>query len=58
VPVGAVDAADERRDFDGDGYVSADEWYESYRNAYEDFMDDPYMYSSPRHIDVGISVSW
>ncbi len=60
VPVDEVNAADRRRDCIGepDGYITADEWYESYKNAYEDFMNDPYMYSDPRHIDIGVSLSW
>jgi len=56
--VGEINEADQRRDLDGDGYITLDEWYDSYKTAYEDFMNDPYMYDDPRHIDIGISLSW
>jgi len=60
---------DERRDLgipdeDGeivgadDGIITTEEWYRSYKLAYEDLLNDPYMYGEPRKINVGISVSF
>ncbi len=53
-----IRAADERRDLDKDGYITKDEWYQSYENAYKDYMNDPYFFGSPRHISIGISFNW
>jgi hypothetical protein len=51
-------SADERRDLNRDGYITLDEWYTSYKNAFNDFVSDPFFYSSPRHINIGISFNW
>ncbi len=58
IPVGMNYLADERRDLDGDGYITRDEWYESYVNAYTDLMRDPFNYGPPRKISVGMQVAW
>ncbi|MCK4575357.1 hypothetical protein KAU34_03020, partial [candidate division WOR-3 bacterium] len=49
---------DERRDLDNDGQISKQEWYESYKMAYQDFLNDPYLYGEPRKIRVGVSVGF
>jgi hypothetical protein len=49
---------DGRRDLDGDGWISKDEWYQSYVYAYRDWMTDPYNFGPPRRIAVGLSISW
>lgn len=49
---------DERRDFDDNGELTQEEWYDSYKLAYEDLLNDPYLYGDPRKIHVGISVSF
>ncbi len=49
---------DERRDFDNDGIITTQEWYDSYRLAYEDLLNDPYLYGEPRKIRVGVSLSF
>lgn len=46
----------ERRDLNNDGWVDRDEFYQSYVDAYTDYMTDPYMSGSPRHINVGVSI--
>jgi outer membrane receptor protein involved in Fe transport len=63
VPVDTTDAAgiiigDSRRDLDGDGMITPDEWYQSYVYAYKDWITDPYNYGPPRRIAVGLSISW
>ncbi len=60
IPVGVLldGSADERRDFDGNGYISRNEWYESYVRAYTDYMRDPFNYGPPRKISVGIQIVW
>ncbi len=49
---------DERRDLDNDGQISKQEWYDSYKMAYQDFLNDPYLYGEPRKIRVGVSVGF
>jgi outer membrane receptor protein involved in Fe transport len=49
---------DERRDFDNDGIITTQEWYDSYKQAYEDLLNDPYLYGEPRKIRVGVSLSF
>ncbi len=49
---------DDRRDFDGNGEISQQEWYDSYKVAYQDLLNDPYLYGDPRKIHIGISVSF
>jgi hypothetical protein len=63
-------SADERRDIgvdgipntndegEGDGYITIDEWYLSYVNAYKDRYNDPGNFGSPIHINVGVSIKW
>jgi outer membrane receptor for ferrienterochelin and colicin len=63
VIVGVKDAAgvvvgDKRRDLDGNGFISKDEWYKSYVNAFKDWVTDPYNFGDPRRIAIGISISW
>ena len=60
VPVGVLidGSADERRDFDGDGYITMNEWYESYVRAYTDYMRNPFNYGPPRKISVGMQIVW
>lgn len=63
VQVGVEDNAgiligDGRRDLDGDGWISKDEWYQSYVYAYTDWITDPYNYGPPRGIAIGLSLSW
>ncbi|TES93176.1 MAG: TonB-dependent receptor [Candidatus Cloacimonadota bacterium] len=49
---------DERRDFDGNGQITQQEWYDSYKMAYQDLLNSPYLYGEPRKIQVGISVNF
>lgn len=49
---------DERRDLNNDGWLTRSEWYESYKLAYEDFLNDPYLYGDPRKIHVGVSINF
>jgi len=49
---------DERRDFNHDGWITKEEWYDSYKMAYQDLLNDPYLYGDPRKIHIGISVSF
>ncbi|MBN1755483.1 TonB-dependent receptor [bacterium] len=58
VAVGYSASADERRDLDDDGFITQDEWYQSYITAREDFLKDPNMVSSPRRIEVGLQINW
>ncbi|OYD16211.1 hypothetical protein CH333_03955 [candidate division WOR-3 bacterium JGI_Cruoil_03_44_89] len=58
IPVGTYGSADERRDLDGDGFITTDEWYESYVNAYTDYMNDPFNYGPPRKIGIGVQLEW
>lgn len=58
VEVGSYQAADERRDLNGDGEITQKEWYDSYVAAEEDLINDPYMYNDPRRINVGLSIVW
>lgn len=63
VPVDTTDAAgvvigDERRDLNGDGWITEDEWYQSYVNAYKDWVTDPFNFGPPRRIAVGLSIGW
>jgi hypothetical protein len=63
-------SADERRDIgedgipntedkgEGDGYITKDEWYLSYVNAYKDRYNDPGNFGHPIHINVGVSIKW
>lgn len=60
VPVGVLidGSADKRRDLDNDEFIDMDEWYESYRRAATDYIDDPNMIINPRHINFGISLKF
>ncbi|OYD16263.1 hypothetical protein CH333_03820 [candidate division WOR-3 bacterium JGI_Cruoil_03_44_89] len=58
VQVGVTGAADVRRDFDGDGYITKEEWYQSYKNAYYDYVNEPTYIGHPRHISIGVSFNW
>lgn len=58
VEVGYSPSCDERRDFNNDGYITQEEWYQSYVNAREDFLKDPNMLSAPRRIELGIKINW
>ncbi|MCK4352120.1 TonB-dependent receptor [candidate division WOR-3 bacterium] len=49
---------DARRDLDKNGEVTKGEWYQSYVNCYKDYIDDPYIYGSPRRIQIGISLNF
>jgi len=49
---------DERRDFNNDGWITKEEWYNSYKMAYEDLLNDPYLYGDPRKIHIGISIGF
>lgn len=49
---------DERRDFNNDGQITPEEWYDSYKMAYADFLNSPYLYGEPIKIHVGFSVSF
>jgi outer membrane receptor protein involved in Fe transport len=49
---------DERRDLNSDGQITQQEWYNSYKMAYQDFLNDPYLYGEPRKIRVGVSLSF
>ncbi|MFQ5901661.1 MAG: hypothetical protein ACE5IH_08915, partial [Thermodesulfobacteriota bacterium] len=48
----------ERRDLNNDGQITKQEWYDSYKRAYQDFLNDPYLYGEPRKIHIGFSVSF
>jgi hypothetical protein len=50
--------ADKRRDLDNDGYITKDEWYQSYKNAWYDRRNEPWHFNAPRHINIGISIAW
>lgn len=49
---------DPRRDLDEDGFITTQEWYDSYVAAYKDYLLSPFNYGSPRGILVGVSVSF
>lgn len=49
---------DERRDFNNNDEITKDEWYESYKLSYQDYLNSPYFYGDPRKIRVGISLSF
>jgi len=56
--VAGVVIGDPRRDLDENGWISLDEWYQSYVNAYKDWMLDPFNFGPPRRVAVGLSISW
>ncbi len=56
--VSGVIIGDPRRDLNGDGWISKQEWYQSYVNAYKDWLLDPFNFGPPRRIAVGLSISW
>jgi outer membrane receptor protein involved in Fe transport len=53
-----INIGDDRRDLDHDGWITKDEWYQSYVYAYKDWITDPYNFGPPRRIAVGLSISW
>jgi hypothetical protein len=51
-------SADKRRDLNNDGYITTEEWYQSYQNAYLDLARNPTHYSDPCHVNIGMSITW
>ncbi len=51
-------SADERRDLNHDGEITLEEWYDSYKNAFNDYISDPFFYNNPRHLNIGINFNW
>lgn len=49
---------DVRRDLDKDGTVTSEEWYTVAVAAYEDQLNDPFNYSTPRVVTIGLEFSF